>query len=97
MSKIIKKEVNVFYKTRGEVVDLWKEKLGQPHWMYYLYDPRDNSICYVGITKQDFKTRLAQHKSPKKSNMAAIAKLHVLKKESSLTYSREMNFGTIIV
>lgn len=75
--------------TRGEVVDLWKEKLGQPHWMYYLYDPRDNSVCYVGITKQDFKTRLTQHKSPKKSNMAAIAKLQRHLKSIGLTLSGE--------
>lgn len=53
----------MFFK-RGEVVDLWKEGLGQPHWMYYLYDPRDNSLCYVGITKQKFQSRLGQHRSP---------------------------------
>ncbi len=79
----------MFFK-RGEVVDLWKEGLGQPHWMYYLYDPRDNSLCYVGITKQKFQSRLGQHRSPKKSNMASIAKLQRHLKSIGLTLQGEV-------
>lgn len=79
----------MFFK-RGEIVNFWKEGLGQPHFMYYLYDPRDNSICYVGITKQKFKNRLSQHRSPKKSNMASIAKLQRHLKSIGLTLSGEV-------
>lgn len=75
---------------RGEVIDFWKEELGEPHYMYYLYDPRDDSLCYVGITKQKFQNRLGQHRNPIPTNMAAIAKLQRHLKTLGLTLSGEV-------
>ncbi len=73
------------FLTRGEVLDMWREDLGEPYYLYFLIDPRTNSVCYVGLTKQKFKTRLNQHRSPKKSNEASIAKLQRKLKEEGLT------------
>lgn len=63
------------FLTRGEICDMWKEELGIPHYLYILLDPRTDSICYIGITKQKFEKRLAQHRNPKNTNQASIAKL----------------------
>lgn len=43
--------------------------------LYYLYDPRNHTVCYVGITCASFKRRLRQHRSPKLSNKSPIANL----------------------
>jgi hypothetical protein len=45
----------------------------EPYSLYYLYDPRNDLICYVGITKQNFDNRLRQHLNPVTSNNSAIA------------------------
>lgn len=42
--------------------------------MYYLYDPRNCIVCYVGITT-NFNKRLKQHQKPKDSLNTRIAKL----------------------
>lgn len=59
--------------------------------LYFLYDPRTNIMCYVGITKQDFKNRLLQHKNPVNSNRTPIAKLQrYLKKRGMSLYGEVM-------
>lgn len=54
--------------------------------IYGLIDPRNNSICYIGMTTQNPKKRLRQHRSPIKSNESKIAKLqrHLIKKGMTL-------------
>lgn len=42
--------------------------------MYYLYDPRNSTVCYVGVTT-NYKKRLKQHQNPKDSLNTRIAKL----------------------
>ncbi len=42
--------------------------------LYYLYDPRNMIVCYVGVTN-NFKTRLGQHCRPKPTLQTKIAKL----------------------
>lgn len=65
--------------------------------LYYLYDPRNSTVCYVGITKNP-KNRFRQHNNPSPTNMSKLAKLvrHLkalsLKLEGKVihqTYSRE--------
>jgi hypothetical protein len=51
--------------------------------MYGLIDPRENKICYIGITN-DIKNRIKQHNRPKLSNLAPIAKLCRHLKEKGL-------------
>lgn len=46
--------------------------------LYYLYDPRNQTVCYVGITCASFKKRLNQHRRPKLSNKSPIANLQRL-------------------
>lgn len=58
--------------------------------LYFLYDPRTNILCYVGITKQMFKDRLLQHKNPVPSNQAPIAKLQRYLKNNNLTLYGEV-------
>ena len=54
--------------------------------MYYLYDPRNCIVCYVGITT-NFNKRLKQHQKPKDSLNTRIAKLQrsLLQKGLSLS------------
>lgn len=66
-------------------VDMWREGLGEPYYLYTLIDPRKGEACYIGITKQKFSTRLTQHRNPKKSNMARIAKLQRHLKKNNMT------------
>lgn len=40
--------------------------------LYYLYDPRNNTVCYVGITK-NYTRRIRQHLKPLKRNNSPIA------------------------
>lgn len=42
--------------------------------LYYLYDPRNHTVCYVGITNNP-KSRFRQHNNPVPSNQSKIAKL----------------------
>lgn len=60
--------------------------------LYYLFDPRTNKVCYIGITSQDFNKRLNQHKNPSKNNKTKIAKLQrfLLKNKMSL-------YGSVII
>ena len=60
--------------------------------LYYLFDPRTNKVCYIGITSQDFIKRLNQHKNPSKNNKTKIAKLQrfLLKNKMSL-------YGSVII
>jgi hypothetical protein len=74
----------------GEVLDLWKESLGKPHYLYVLHDPRNGNVCYVGITKQKFSQRLSQHRNPVKSNQTSIAKLQRRLKSDGFTLSGEI-------
>lgn len=61
---------------------------------YFLFDPRDDILCYVGITKQKFKDRLNQHRNPVHSNKTPIAKLQrFLKKNGMSLYGRVMMYG----
>jgi len=78
------------FLTRGEVLDMWKEELGEPHYLYVLVDPRSDKVCYVGITKQEFKKRLLQHRNPRKTNEASIAKLQRFLKSNNLTLQGEV-------
>lgn len=66
-------------------MDFWKESLGEKYSLYHLIDPRNGKVCYIGITKQKFSLRLNQHRNPKSSNMAAIAKLQRNLKKNGLT------------
>jgi hypothetical protein len=75
---------------RGEILDFWEERLGTPYYLYFLIDPRKDEVCYVGLTKQDFKKRLLQHKNPKASNEASIAKLQRHLKKQGLTLGGEI-------
>lgn len=59
--------------------------------LYYLFDPRTDKICYVGITSQEFKRRLNQHKNPSKNNKTKIAKLQRYLLKNKLTL-----YGSII-
>ncbi len=43
------------------------------YYLYYLYDPRNGTVCYVGVTN-NFKTRLRQHCSPKPTLQTKVAK-----------------------
>ena len=62
--------------------------------LYYLFDPRDDILCYVGITKQKFQDRLNQHKNPVPNNRTPIAKLQrFLKKNGMSLYGRVMMDG----
>ena len=62
--------------------------------LYYLFDPRDDILCYVGITKQRFQDRLNQHKNPVPNNKTPIAKLQrFLKKNGMSLYGRVMMEG----
>lgn len=78
------------FVTRGEVLDMWREDLGIPYYLYFLIDPRFDKVCYVGLTKQNFKNRLLQHRNPKKTNEAAIAKLQRHLKKKGLTLQGEV-------
>lgn len=69
---------------------MWKEDLGIPYYLYFLIDPRKNKVCYVGLTKQKFKLRLLQHRNPKHSNEASIAKLQRHLKTIGLTLQGEV-------
>lgn len=71
--------------------DYWVEGTseGVPNLLYTLIDPRDNQICYIGITKQSFKNRLAQHRNPIPTNMTAIAKLQRHLKTLGMTIQGE--------
>lgn len=69
---------------------MWKEELGKPHYLYILLDPRTDTVCYVGITKQEFKKRLLQHRNPKITNQASIAKLQRHLKSKGLTLNGEI-------
>jgi hypothetical protein len=42
--------------------------------LYYLYDPRNNKVCYVGITNNPNR-RFSQHNRPISTNQSKIAKL----------------------
>ena len=61
----------------------------QSYFIYGLIDPRDNSLCYIGCTRNSMKHRLQQHNSTaarryqsKISNLAKL--LHKLKLEFSM-------------
>lgn len=43
--------------------------------VYGLVDPRNNKICYIGITRKLLKRRLYQHNNPSDNNLCKIAKL----------------------
>lgn len=78
------------FLNRGQVLDMWREDLGVPYYLYFLIDPRKDAICYVGITKQPFKSRLSQHRNPIKTNQASIAKLQRHLKKNNLTLQGEV-------
>jgi hypothetical protein len=69
---------------------MWKEDLGSPNYLYVLHDPRNGNVCYVGITKQSFKNRLLQHRNPKNTNQASIAKLQRYLKSNGMTLQGEV-------
>ena len=75
---------------RGQVLDFYKESLGVPYYLYFLIDPRNDKVCYIGLTKQIFQKRLKQHRSPKSTNQAAIAKLQRHLKTQNMTLNGEI-------
>jgi len=83
-------KTKIMFLQRGKVFDMWREDLGIPHYLYILLDPRTDDVCYVGITKQNFKNRLLQHRNPKNTNSASIAKLQRHLKTKGLTLYGEV-------
>lgn len=75
---------------RGEILDMWEERLGRPNYLYVLIDPRDDKVCYVGITMQSFQDRLNQHRNPVRGNNTRIAKLQKHLKSIGLTIQGEV-------
>lgn len=67
------------------IIDMWAEGQGKPYYLYMLIDPRTDEMCYIGLTKQKFITRLQQHRNPKKTNKARIAKLQRHLKRNGMT------------
>lgn len=55
--------------------------------IYGLVDPRNNKICYIGMTSQKLKIRLRQHNNPKKDNLSKIAKLSRFLNKNKLKFS----------
>ena len=51
--------------------------------VYGLIDPRNGSICYIGITKRGLRTRLREHNNPKSTLSTIISKVgrHLKKNE----------------
>lgn len=71
------------------------------HKIYAIFNKKDNSICYVGITKNSLKARLSNHKKSKSSSAYAymhfygidnfdIKLLEIVKNDRILGYQREI-------
>lgn len=75
---------------RGQFLDYYKDFKGIPYYLYFLIDPRNDEVCYVGLTKQLFSKRLGQHRNPKITNQASIAKLQRHLKTKGLSLKGEV-------
>lgn len=52
--------------------------------IYGLIDPRDNKICYIGVTIRTLKKRIQEHNNPIDTNLSKIAKLSRYLKNKNL-------------